>query len=215
MLRGSTLRRRLARTLEGEAGFNDPVAVLLVLGFIDWIQKPDYGLADMVLLFVAELGIGAAVGLAVGWLSAAGRPARVRLATAGLYPVATLAIAALAFGGADVAARLRLPRRLPRRARPRQRADPRPGGRRAFHEGLAWVAQLGMFLTLGLLVFPSPARRRGARGHACSRSSSWSWRGRSPRVATAFAGFGAGERVIARLGGPARRGARWCSPPSR
>ena len=46
-LRGSTLRRRLARTLEGEAGFNDPVAVLLVLGFIEWIQQPDYGLLDM------------------------------------------------------------------------------------------------------------------------------------------------------------------------
>src|SRR4051812_30002271 len=44
LLRGSTLRRKLARTLEGEAGLNDPVAVLLVVGFIDWIQKPDYGL---------------------------------------------------------------------------------------------------------------------------------------------------------------------------
>src|SRR3954454_21836274 len=40
VLRGSTLRRRLARTLEGEAGFNDPVAVLLVLGFIGWVQQP-------------------------------------------------------------------------------------------------------------------------------------------------------------------------------
>src|SRR5215213_10037902 len=40
LLRGSTLERRLARTLEGEAGFNDPVAVLLVIGFIDWIEKP-------------------------------------------------------------------------------------------------------------------------------------------------------------------------------
>src|SRR5690606_14923863 len=38
-LRGSTLRRRLARTLEGESGFNDPIAVLLVLGFIHWIEK--------------------------------------------------------------------------------------------------------------------------------------------------------------------------------
>jgi potassium/hydrogen antiporter len=47
VLRGSTLRRRLARTLEGEAGFNDPVAVLLVLGFIHWVKEPDYGFADM------------------------------------------------------------------------------------------------------------------------------------------------------------------------
>src|SRR3954470_8910775 len=47
VLRGSSLRRRVARTLEGETGFNDPVAVLLVIGLIDWIQLPDYGLGDM------------------------------------------------------------------------------------------------------------------------------------------------------------------------
>ena len=43
LLRGSGLRKRLERTLEGEAGFNDPIAVLLVLGFIEWIKHPDYG----------------------------------------------------------------------------------------------------------------------------------------------------------------------------
>ena len=47
VLRGSSLRRRLARTLEGESGMNDPIAVLLVVGFIDWIQMPDYGVVDM------------------------------------------------------------------------------------------------------------------------------------------------------------------------
>ena len=47
VLRGSRLRKRLARTLEGESGMNDPVALLLVIGFIDWIQMPDYGIADM------------------------------------------------------------------------------------------------------------------------------------------------------------------------
>ena len=76
VLRGSTLRQRLARTLEGEAGFNDPVAVLLVLGFIDWVQKPDYGALDMLGLLVQQLGIGLAVGLAVGWLSVQGLPLR-------------------------------------------------------------------------------------------------------------------------------------------
>src|SRR6476469_2925004 len=68
VLRGSTLRRRVARTLEGEAGFNDPVAVLLVLGFIHWIKEPGYGLADIALLFVEEIGIGLLVGLLVGRL---------------------------------------------------------------------------------------------------------------------------------------------------
>ena len=100
LLRGSTLKRRLATTLEGESGFNDPVAVLLVLGFIEWLQHDDYGLADMAVLFVRQIGIGLAVGVVVG-VAAVWALRRVTLATAGLYPVATLAVAALAFGGAD------------------------------------------------------------------------------------------------------------------
>ena len=50
----------------GRGGFNDPVAVLLVIGFIEWIEQEGYGVLDMALLFVREMGIGAAVGLAVG-----------------------------------------------------------------------------------------------------------------------------------------------------
>jgi potassium/hydrogen antiporter len=154
VLRGSTLRRRLARTLEGEAGFNDPVAVLLVIGFIDWVQQPDYGMPDMAELFVKELGIGLVVGIAVGWLSVQGLT-RSRLSSAGLYPVASLAVAALAFGLADVLhgsgflavylAGLALG------------SAPIPGKRTivTFHLGMGWLAQVVMFLTLGLLVFPS------------------------------------------------------------
>jgi cell volume regulation protein A len=52
VLRRSTLEKRLARSLEGESGMNDPVALLLVIGFIEWIQEPGYGLADMAGLLV-------------------------------------------------------------------------------------------------------------------------------------------------------------------
>lgn len=154
LLRGSTLRRRLARTLEGESGLNDPVAVLLVLGFIHHLQNPDYGFWDFVGLFGQQLSIGAVVGAGIGYLfMLALREAR--LATAGLYPVATLAAVALAFGLADVAhgsgflavylvglvlGTANIP------------AKPTIA---AFHEGMAWVAQLSMFLVLGLLIFPS------------------------------------------------------------
>src|SRR3954466_2764619 len=93
LLRGSTLRRRLARTLEGEAGMNDPVAVLLVVGFIDWIEKPDYGVVDMLGLFGQQLAIGMAVGLIVGRLGVE-LFRRVELASPGLYPVASLTTAA-------------------------------------------------------------------------------------------------------------------------
>src|SRR6185503_6087925 len=144
VLRGSTLRRRLARTLEGEAGLNDPVAVLLVIGFIDWIQKPDYGLGDMALSLIGELLIGAAVGAAVGFVAIQALR-RIRLASAGLYPVASIAIAALSFGLADYLVGLAIG------------STQLPAKRTitTFHVGLGWLAQVAMFLTLGLLVFPS------------------------------------------------------------
>jgi cell volume regulation protein A len=154
VLRGSTLRRRLARTLEGEAGMNDPVAVLLVLGFITWIQQPDYNAIDMLVAIVRELVIGGAVGVAVGFAAVRGLSG-VRLASAGLYPVASLATAAIAFGGADVLhgsgflAVYLTGLVIGSAATPARRTIT------SFHEGLAWVAQLGMFLVLGLLVFPS------------------------------------------------------------
>ena len=100
VLRGSTLRRRLARTLEGEAGLNDPIAVVLVLGFIAWATKPDYGVLDLLVLFVRELGIGAAVGAVVAALAVSALR-YVRLPSSGLYPVASVAFAALAYGAAD------------------------------------------------------------------------------------------------------------------
>jgi cell volume regulation protein A len=100
LLRGSTLTRKLALTLEGESGLNDPVAVLLVLGLIDLLVRPGYDVADMVVAFVRELSVGLLVGLAVGAFAVFALR-RARLATAGLYPVASLTAAALAYGGAD------------------------------------------------------------------------------------------------------------------
>ena len=153
LLRGSTLRRRLARTLEGESGMNDPIAVLLVLGFIEKLMHPDYGIADFVWLFVRQISIGAVVGLGVGYLfSFALREAR--LATAGLYPVATLAAVALSYGLADTAhgsgflAVYLVGLVLGSATIPAKQTIA------TFHEGMAWVAQLTMFLVLGLLVFP-------------------------------------------------------------
>src|SRR6476646_24281 len=102
VLRRSTLKKRLARSLEGESGMNDPVALLLVIGFIEWIQQPGFGLADMVGLLALKLVVGIAVGYLVGRLAVAALSA-VRLPTDGIYPVATVAIAALAYGVAEVA----------------------------------------------------------------------------------------------------------------
>src|SRR6201999_580037 len=95
VLRGSTLRRRVARTLEGESGVNDPIAVLLVLGCIEAIKHADFGLLDALWLAARELAIGPAVGLAVGF-AGAWLQRRVTLPSAGLYPVASIALAAIA-----------------------------------------------------------------------------------------------------------------------
>jgi potassium/hydrogen antiporter len=204
LLRESTLRRRLARTLEGEAGFNDPVAVLLVIGFIEWIQQDDYGVVDMLLLFVREMGIGAAVGLAVGWLAVQGLR-NTRLASPGLYPVATLATAGLAYGGAAtlhgsgflaayLAGLVLGSARIPAR----QTVT-------VFHQGLAWVAQISMFLTLGLLAFPSQLGDVWLEGTALALILVFLARPLSAAVSTALDHFTTGERVV--LGWAGLRGA--------
>ncbi|MEA2467209.1 MAG: potassium/hydrogen antiporter, partial [Thermoleophilaceae bacterium] len=204
LLRGSTLRRKLARTLEGEAGFNDPIAVLLVVGFIDWIQKPDYGLIDMIGLFAQQIGIGAVAGLGVGWLAVQGLR-RISLATAGLYPVATIATAALAFGAADSVhgsgflavylAGLMLG----------SAPIPAKSTVTTFHQGLAWVAQLTMFMVLGLLVFPSQLGPVALEGTALALVLVFVARPVATALATLGLGFDWRERVV--LGWAGLRGA--------
>jgi len=204
LLRGSTLKRRLARTLEGESGMNDPVAVLLVLGFIEWIGHPGYGLVDMGLLFVQQLGIGALVGIAVGWLAVQAFR-RARLATGGLYPVASIAVVAIAFGFADVlhgsgflavylAGLAMGSANLPARQTVH-----------AFHDGLAWVAQLAMFLALGLLVFPTELDDIAWEGSLIALVLVFVARPLAVVIATAFAPLGLGDRLI--LGWAGLRGA--------
>jgi cell volume regulation protein A len=154
LLRSSTLDRKLASTLEAESGFNDPMAVLLVLGFIAWLQQPSYGIVDMLGLLGQQIGIGLVAGALVGGGTVAVLR-RVSLDTPGLYPVASLAAAALAFGGADTLhgsgflAVYLTGLALGTAGFPAQRTVT------SFHQGLAWVAQVVLFLSLGLLVFPS------------------------------------------------------------
>jgi cell volume regulation protein A len=204
VLRGSTLRRRLARTLEAEAGFNDPVAILLVLGFIDWIQVPGYGIADMAWLFARELGVGLIVGAAVG-SGAVWTFRRLRLETPGLYPVASIATAGLAYGGAaavDGSGFLAVylsGLALGGAQIPAKRTIT------AFHEGLAWVAQIALFLTLGLLVFPSQLGDVLVEGTLIGLVVAFVARPLATMLATALDRFSARERLV--LGWAGLRGA--------
>src|SRR5919106_2351157 len=97
VLRGSRLRRRLARALEGESGMNDPVALLLVTGFIEWIQEPGYGAENMALNLVGRLALGAVLGVGVGFAARWGLR-NVDLPTTGLYPVASISAAGVSYG---------------------------------------------------------------------------------------------------------------------
>ena len=195
LLRESSLKRRVGRTLEGEAGMNDPIAVLLVVGLIDWIQLPDYGIGEMVLLFLRELGIGLAVGLAVGWLAVQGLR-RTRLATDAGYPVGTMGVAALAYGaagalhGSGFLAVYLAGLTLGSVAFPAKRAVT------VFHEGLAWVAQVAMFLVLGLLVFPSNLGGVAVEGTVLALALTFVARPVATLVVTSLAEFRLGERVV-------------------
>jgi potassium/hydrogen antiporter len=204
LLRGSTLKRSLARTLEGEAGMNDPVAVLLVIGFIEWIQRPQYGVGDMALLFVQQLGLGAAVGGAVGWL-AVWVFRRARLATTALYPVASLAVVGIAFGAADVVQGSGFLAAYLAGLAMGSASLPARQTVAVFHEGLAGVAQLAMFLTLGLLVFPSQLGDIALDGTLVALVLVLVARPVAVAIATAWAPLSTGDRLV--LGWAGLRGA--------
>ena len=205
LLRESTLRRRLARTLEGEAGFNDPVAVLLVVGFIEWIQQPDYGVPDMLLLFVTEMGIGAVVGSGVGWLAVRGLAQREARQPRAL-PGRDAGHGRAGLRRSRHAARLGLPRRLSGRARCSARRASRPSRPSpSSTRDSAWVAQIAMFLALGLLVFPSKLDDVWLEGTALALLLVFIARPLTAALATAFDRFTAGERMV--LGWAGLRGA--------
>ncbi|GAA5196768.1 potassium/proton antiporter [Rugosimonospora acidiphila] len=157
-LRRLRLRRRPVAVLEAESGINDAPVVLLVtllstgaLGAHPWWQQA--------LLVGYELVVGAAIGLAVGLL---GRWAlhRAALPAAGLYPLAAIGLAVLAYGTGTIAhASGFLAVYAAGVAMGNARLPHRPAIL-GFAEGLAWLAQIGLFVLLGLLASP------GRLGHA-------------------------------------------------
>jgi cell volume regulation protein A len=195
VLRGSQLRRKLARTLEGESGMNDPIALLLVTGFIAWIEEPGYGFPDMASEFVLELAVGAAIGVAIGFMV---RWAFLRLdyPTAGLYPVASMAAIGLSYGVAEVAhgsgflAVYLTGLVLGTGLIPARRTIT------AFHQGVSWVAQISLFFLLGLLVDPSQLADVALEGILLGLVVMLVARPAATLVATAFSPFRMRERAM-------------------
>jgi cell volume regulation protein A len=165
LLRSSTLRRSLVRTMEAESGFNDAVVMVLVLGFIGLIQTPTQSVADLTVLAGRQLVVGAFCGFAVAKAAEAAIP-RIRLARTGLYAVASFACALMAYGAATALDGSGL---LAVYLAGLFLADaPIPGRRTiaAFHDGVAWVGQVGLFVMLGLL--SSPGRLGASFSHGAA-----------------------------------------------
>ncbi|GHF96693.1 K+/H+ antiporter [Streptomyces thermodiastaticus] len=151
VLRRVPLPARVTGTLEAESGFNDAPVVILVVAFsaAGPVERWYLLIGEIAL----ELAIGAAIGLAVGLLGSWGIK-RVALPASGLYPIAVMAIAvtayaagALAHGSGFLAVYL-ASMMLGNAKLPHWPAI------RSFAEGLGWIAQIGMFILLGLLVTP-------------------------------------------------------------
>lgn len=151
---GIHIRERLKATLEIESASNDPMAIFLTVGLLEILvndMKPGTGLLYM---FLMQMGAGAAVGLGVGWV-AVRIINRIHLVASGLYPVMVAAFGLLAFG---LAANMNGSGFLAIFLTGVVIGNSRLVFQRStflFHDGLAWLSQITMFVVLGLLINPT------------------------------------------------------------
>ncbi len=148
------LKGSLRPLLELESGSNDPMAVLLTVGLIQIISVPGATLTSMAWSFVVQLVLGAALGIGLGW-ALVFLVNRLKLGHDGLYPALTLGTVLLVYGvtvraGGNGFLAVYLAGIV---AGNRDFIHKRSLLR--FHDGLAWLMQIAMFVALGLLVFPS------------------------------------------------------------
>lgn len=148
------LKGNLKPLLELESGSNDPMAVFLTVGLVHILLKPSEIYSNLILVFILQMTVGALVGLGMGWLLV-NLVNRIKLGYLGLYPVLTLSIVLLTYGIASLLdgngflavylAGIWAGNRdfIHKRSLVR------------YHDGVAWLMQIVMFLTLGLLVFPT------------------------------------------------------------
>ena len=153
---GMELRRRVSATLEVESGINDPMAVFLTVTLVTLIgagagtEELSLAVAER---FLWQLGLGAVAGCVGGFLIS-WVANRLELAP-GLYPVLVVAAAFVIYGGTqtlDGSGFLAVYLAGIIAGNRRMRATKLI---RRFHDGIAWISQIVMFLMLGLLVTPS------------------------------------------------------------
>ncbi len=149
-----SLRSPLKPLLELESGSNDPMAVFLTIGMISLITGASTSALDLFPMFVRQMALGAAIGYGIGKLMVM-LVNRLRLEYEGLYPVLTLSLVLLTYsasawlGGNGFLAVYLAGLMMGNSDFIHKRSLMR------FHDGLAWLMQIAMFLTLGLQVFPT------------------------------------------------------------
>jgi potassium/hydrogen antiporter len=149
-----SLKGSLAPLLEFESGSNDPMAVFLTIALLQYSSGELHSVWGAVGLFLLQMGLGGVCGILMGKLFTLVAN-RMRLAAQGIYPVFSVAFAVLAYaltatlGGSGFLAVYLVGIVAGNSEFIHKRSTKR------FFEGLAWLSQITMFLTLGLLVFPS------------------------------------------------------------
>lgn len=148
------LRGHIKPLLEFESGINDPMAVFLTIGMISLLQTPESTWTGILPLFFQQMIIGGIAGFLLGRLAVV-MFNRINLSFEGLYSVLSLGLAifvygvAAVLGGSGFLAVYMAGLILGNSEFIHKRSIIQ------FHDGMSWLVSIGMFLILGLLVFPS------------------------------------------------------------
>jgi cell volume regulation protein A len=151
--RNARLPKKLTNLLELESGSNDPMGVVLTLSIIQLLTHPATSFGDLFVFFVVQMTVGAVLGVAMGELIR-WTLNTLKLELTGIYPVLSVAFALLTYGltaelkGSGFLAVYLAGLFVRRRPVAHKRSLLQ------FHDGLAWLMQIAMFLILGLQVFP-------------------------------------------------------------
>lgn len=152
--RKQKLRNNIIPTLELESGTNDPMAYFLTTTLIFLIQNPTTSIGSTIILLIQSIGLGVVLGVIFGIISVK-LINNIKLNISGLYPVLTIALALLTFsltnyiGGNGFLSVYITALILGNNNFAQKNVQMQ------FFDGIAWLMQIAMFLTLGLLVFPS------------------------------------------------------------
>lgn len=190
-----SLRGQLKPLLELESGSNDPMAVFLTLGLIQAAMNPETTVTNLIVLFLVQMIVGTAVGVGLG-RTMVFLLNRLRFSYEGFYPVFSLAFAAFIYGVTAVAGgsgflAVYIAGIIVGNSKFVQKKT-----LFRFFDGLAWLSQIGMFLTLGLLVFPSELISVVSSGLLVSAFLMFVARPVAVLLALAFAKFDVREKFL-------------------